>query len=164
LCSSPNYVTEKKIAARIVASGKNLVELVQKYGLKIGNKVKQSVDIPSWILSKNEFAIACLRGLMDTDGSCYMYEHSVNKKRYRNFALCFTNASGALLKSTYNIFDRNGYHPCVTGRRVYVYGKEDIAKYFQKVGTHNSKHLEKYKRFRLLKDKKINFGEVPKWS
>lgn len=138
---------KNKIAACIVASGRNLVELVQKYGLKVGDKVRQSVDIPRWILDKNEFSVACLRGLMDTDGSCYLYGHNVNKKRYYNFALCFTNASQALLKSVYAILDRNDYHPCMTGKRVYVYGKDEIAKYFQKVGTQNSKHLQKYQRF-----------------
>jgi len=138
---------KNELAVRIVASGRNLVELVKRYGLKVGNKVRQSVDIPTWVLRKNEFAVACLRGLMDTDGSCYAYAHNVNKKRYCNFALCFTNASEPLLKSVYAIFDRNSYHPCVTDRRVYVYGKKEIAEYFQKVGTHNNKHLRKYKKF-----------------
>ncbi len=134
-------------AARIVVSGKNLVELLKRYGLKVGNKVRQSVDIPVWVLRNNEFAVACLRGLMDTDGSCYAYTHSVNKKRYCNFALCFTNASGPLLKSFYTILNKNDYRPCVSGRRVYVHRNNEIAKYFQKVGTHNNKHLQKYRKF-----------------
>ncbi len=138
---------KNELAACIIASGRNLVELVKRYGLKVGNKVRQSVDVPAWVLNKNEFAVACLRGLMDTDGSCYAYTHSVNKKRYCNFALCFTNASQPLLKSVYAILDKNGYHPCVTGRRVYVHRKNEIAKYFQKVGTHNNKHLHKYRKF-----------------
>jgi len=145
---------KKERAACIVASGRNLVELVERYGLKVGNKVRQSVSIPAWVLRRNEFAVACLRGLMDTDGSCYAYTHSVNKKRYCNFALCFTNASQPLLKSVYVILGKNGYHPCVTGRRVYVYRENEIKEYFQKVGTHNPKHLGNYKRFRFLKDKK----------
>ncbi len=147
-CIQPFVMLRKnENATCIVASGRNLVELLQRYGLKVGNKVKQSVDIPTWILEKNEFAVACLRGLMDTDGSCYAYAHNVNKKRYCNFALCFTNASGPLLKSFCTILDKNGYHPCVTGRRVYVHRKNEIAKYFQKVVTHNPKHLQKYQKF-----------------
>lgn len=153
---------KNELAACIVVSSRNLVELARRYGLKVGNKVKQSVDVPDWILRKNEFSVACLRGLMDTDGSCYAYTHSVNKKRYCNLALCFTNASGPLLKSVYVILDKNGYYPCVTGRRVYVYRKNEIAKYFQKVGTHNPKHSGNYKRFIFLKDKKINFWESTK--
>jgi len=138
---------KNEIAARIVASGKNLVELLKKYGLKVGNKVRQSVDVPAWVSKKNAFAVACLRGLMDTDGSCYAYTHSVNKKLYCNFALCFTNTSQPLLKNVYDILDQNGYCPHMTGRRVYVYRNNEIAKYFQKVGTRNYKHLRKYQRF-----------------
>ena len=137
--------------ARIVVSGRNLVELLKGYGLKVGNKVKQSVNIPAWVLKKNEFAIACLRGLMDTDGSCYMYAHNVNKKRYYNFALCFTNASVPLLRSFYAILKKNGYYPFVTDRRVYMHRKNEIAEYFKKVGTHNNKHLHKYQKFVVQK-------------
>ena len=66
---------KNEIAARIVASGINLVELLKRYGLKVGDKVRQSVDVPAWVLRENEFAVVCLRGLMDTDGSCYAYTH-----------------------------------------------------------------------------------------
>jgi len=133
---------------------KNLVEFLEGSGLKRGNKVRNKADIPLWVKRNNKFQLSCLRGLMDTDGSCYAYSHNVHEKRYRNVALCFTNASEALLKSVYQIFDSNGYYPCLTGRRVYVYGENEINKYFQKVGTRNSKHLENYKKFRFLKGKK----------
>ncbi|MCG2714592.1 MAG: hypothetical protein L6308_07135 [Candidatus Omnitrophica bacterium] len=137
----------------IAVYSKNLVEFLESNGLKRGNKVKNKVDIPSWIKRNNKFQLSCLRGLMDTDGSCYAYGHNVNKKRYFSFALCFTNASEVLLRSVYNIFDRNKYYPCMSGRRVYVYREDEIKRYFQKVGTHNPKHLGNYKKFGFLKDK-----------
>ncbi|MDP3042055.1 MAG: LAGLIDADG family homing endonuclease [Candidatus Omnitrophota bacterium] len=152
---TPKIISKKlDKGSDIAVYSKNLVEFLESNGLKRGNKVKNKVDIPFWIKRNNKFQLACLRGLMDTDGSCYAYSHNVNKKRYHNVALCFTNASEPLLKSVYSIFDRNGYYPCITGRRVYVYGKNEIKKYFQKVGTHNPKHLGNYKRFRFLKNKK----------
>jgi len=137
----------------IAVYSKNLVEFLESRGLKRGNKVRNKVDIPRWIKKNKRFQLSCLRGLMDTDGSCYAYSHNVNKKRYRNVALCFTNASEALLKSVYHIFDSGGYYPRMTGRRVYVYGENEINKYFQKVGSHNYKYLENYRRFRSLKGK-----------
>ena len=137
----------------IAVYSKNLVEFLEGNGLRRGNKVRNKADIPLWIKRNNRFQLSCLRGLMDTDGSCYAYSYNVREKRYRNVALCFTNASEALLKSVYDIFDRNGYYPCITGRRVYVYRENEVNKYFQKVGTHNPKHLEKYKRFRFLENK-----------
>ncbi|MDD5109230.1 MAG: LAGLIDADG family homing endonuclease [Candidatus Omnitrophica bacterium] len=145
---TPKIISKKlDKGSDIVVYSKNLVEFLESNGLKRGNKVKNEVDIPFWIKQNNDFQLSCLRGLMDTDGSGYVYAHSINKKRYHNFALCFTNASGPLLRSVYTILDKNGYHPCMTERRVYVYGKNEIEKYFQKVGTHNSKHLHKYQKF-----------------
>ena len=145
---TPKIISKKSDkGSDIAVYSKNLVEFLESNGLKRGNKVKNKADIPFWIKRNNNFQLSCLRGLMDTDGSCYTYTHSVNKKRYCNFALCFTNASQPLLKSAHAIFDKNGYNPCVTGRRVYVYGRNEIAKYFRKVGTHNPKHLQKYQKF-----------------
>ncbi|MDD5464895.1 MAG: hypothetical protein PHP73_00900 [Candidatus Omnitrophica bacterium] len=145
---TPKIISKKlDKGSDIAVYSKNLVEFLESNGLKRGNKVKNKADIPFWIKRNNNFQLSCLRGLMDTDGSCYTYSHNVNKKRYYNAALCFANASEPLLRSVYNIFDMNGYYPCITGRRVYVYGKNEIAKYFQKVGTHNPKHLQKYQKF-----------------
>jgi len=152
---TPKIISKKlDKGSDIAVYSKNLVEFLESNGLKRGNKVKNKADIPFWIKRNNRFQLSCLRGLMDTDGSCYAYSHNVNKERYRNVALCFTNASETLLRSVYNIFNNNGYYPCMTDRRVYVYGEDEIKKYFQKVGTHNPKHLENYKRFRFLKNKK----------
>jgi hypothetical protein len=136
----------------VTVYSRNLVKFLESNGLRKGNKVKNKADIPLWIKRNNKLQLSCLRGLMDTDGSCYSYSHSVNKKRYCNVALCFTNASKALLKSVYNIFNKNGYYPCITGRRVYIYKENEVIRYFQEIGTHNSKHLKNFKRFRLLKD------------
>jgi intein/homing endonuclease len=149
-------VIHKKLdkGSDIAVYSKNLVKFLENNGLKRGNKVRNKADIPLWIKRNNKFQLSCLRGLMDTDGSCYVYSHNVHEKRYYNVALCFTNASKALLKSVYDIFDSNGYYPCVTGRRVYVYRENEIKKYFQKVGTHNPKHFENYNRFKFFNNKK----------
>ncbi|MBI2098831.1 LAGLIDADG family homing endonuclease [Candidatus Uhrbacteria bacterium] len=36
-----------------------------------GSKYKQKVSIPDWIIKNRNFSIACLRGLLETDGSIY---------------------------------------------------------------------------------------------
>jgi len=48
-------------------SGKQLVEYLVKRGLKVGNKVRQQVDVPDWIKDSNLYRVACLKGLIDTD-------------------------------------------------------------------------------------------------
>ena len=40
-------------------------------GLKPGNKIKSQTTIPKWIWKSDELLKACVRGLIDTDGSVY---------------------------------------------------------------------------------------------
>lgn len=37
-----------------------------------GTKISQGVSIPCWIKERHEYAVACLRGLLETDGSMYV--------------------------------------------------------------------------------------------
>jgi len=36
-----------------------------------GSKIDQQVSVPDWVKSKPEYVIACLKGLLETDGSIY---------------------------------------------------------------------------------------------
>lgn len=136
---------------RIVASGRSLVEFLKRKGLIVGNKVRSQIDIPAWILNNRKYAIACLRGLIDTDGSFYSYEHTVFKKKYYNFAMCFTNHSMPLIKKVSRILNKLGLSPIMNTKRVYLHRAKDIDKYFSEVGTHNPKYLQRYKNFISLK-------------
>lgn len=132
---------------RIVVSGRNLVEFLKDKGLKVGNKVKNQVDIPRWIMKNKKYSIACLRGLLDTDGSFYEYRHKVFNKEYRNFAMCFTNHSQPLLISVYKILKELCFEPVRNSERVYLYKRKDIWRYFQEVNSHNPKHIMRYKSY-----------------
>src|SRR3989338_7062463 len=58
-------------ALALIFSSVKLVELLERLGLRRGNKIRHRADIPSWIWEREEYRIACLRGLMDTDGCVY---------------------------------------------------------------------------------------------
>lgn len=135
----------------IVVSSRNLVEFLLRKGMRIGSKVRNNADIPGWISEKSVYRIACLRGLIDTDGSFYLYRHRVNKKMYIHFSMCFTNHSRALLSSTYRLLISLGFSPTKCYRRVYLHKNMDIVKYFDIINSHNPKHLEKYKKFSKIK-------------
>ena len=64
----------------IVVQRKQLVDFCQMIGLVLGNKVKQQIDIPEWIKSNNNFSLACVRGIIDTDGCFYTNSHYINSK------------------------------------------------------------------------------------
>ena len=135
-------------ADNVVIYSKNLVEFLRKKGLKPGNKINNKIDIPCWIKSKKECKIACVRGLIDTDGSFYSYKNKIGGKTYKNFAICFTNYSVPLLNSVYQILKELRFKPTQTGQRVYLHKKKDIEEYVNTVGSHNPKHVNKYKAYK----------------
>lgn len=135
-------------AGVLIASSRALQEyLVRKVGLKRGNKVAIQVDIPEWIWTKAAYQSACLRGLMDTDGSVYSYAHRVNGYRYRHLAMCFTNHSLPLLRSVEGLFRNHGFYPARSRYNVYLHRISDIRAYFRLVGSSNPKHKGKYLDF-----------------
>ncbi len=126
-------------------SGVGLVASLERFGLKKGNKIKQKVDIPKWILSEMSFAISCIRGLIDTDGGVYVHKHVVKNKEYLHFGLCFTSASRPLLESVHKILINAGVNAKMQGeRRIYIYSFKEIIKYFKVIGSNNPKHKEKF--------------------
>lgn len=65
------YKSKHSSAVHLKIHGKEVVEALKEVGLTSGNKVENQVSVPEWIKSDKKFAKACLRGLVDTDGSIY---------------------------------------------------------------------------------------------
>lgn len=133
-------------ANNIVVSRKKLVKFCsEKLGLKIGNKVKQQVDIPQWIIKDKKFKIACLRGLMDTDGSVFTHNYRAGGKVYSYKKISFTNLSQPLRMSVYDIMKEIGLNPRLAQNKdVRLDSQEDVKKYFKLVYSSNPKHLKRY--------------------
>ncbi len=133
--------------ADIVVSSSNLVDFLLKQGLIVGNKVKNRVDIPDWIYDKLDYQKACLRGLVDTDGSFYCHQYNSNGKNYKYLKLCFANCSRPLLISVLKILKKLKFDAYLQGDHVAIYSKAGIHKYFRDIGSHNPKHSNKISKF-----------------
>ncbi len=127
----------------ITMSGIGLIELLEKWGVKQGNKIRQQVDIPDWIMKNTIYKRACVRGLMDTDGGIYFHNHNIKGNRYRNIGLCFTSFSFPLLNSVSNILQENGIKFSMKKNRIFIYNLEYINRYFKVFNTHNLKNIQK---------------------
>ncbi len=140
-----NY-DKKSLSVDLAISRIRLVRFcVEKLGLKIGDKIKQQVDIPSWIKQKKKYVIACLRGLMDTDGCVFTHRYKVNGKLYKYKKLAFTSYSKPLRQSVFDILKNIGLNPRLVQRSdVRLDSIDDVKRYFQLVGSHNPKLLKKY--------------------
>jgi len=105
------YKHKESNAVTIYLTGKDVVGFLVMSGMKIGDKVKQQVDVPEWIKSDPELSRWCLRGLMDTDGGIFTNSYIINGKSYVYPKTNFTNASQPLLDFVYNTLKSNGFHP-----------------------------------------------------
>lgn len=142
------YFHKNYAAVNFVVSRTELVKFcTEKLGLKVGNKVKQQIDIPNWIKQNRRYSVSCVRGLIDTDGSIFTHSYRVNGKLYSYKKLSFTTHSQPLRQSVYSILRRSGLNPRLARNvDVRLDSKEDMRKYFQIIGSHNPKHLKRYRK------------------
>ena len=145
----------------LLFSSRRLVDYLIQIGFGRGDKVRNQAGVPFWIVENRDYRRHCLRGLMDTDGSVYRYHHRVYGRTYAHVALGFTNRSHPLLRFVEETLALNGYHPVTTGFRVYLYRWTELERYFSDIGTHNSKHLERYRTYLQDRERHRRGGSSP---
>jgi len=135
------------LASKIVVSSMDLIDYLIELGLKRGNKIKQQVDIPSWIKRNKQYRIACVRGLVDTDGCIFTHRYKVNGKPYDYKKLSFKSSSKPMITSVYRILENEGIKPRIARNNVdlRLESIEDMRRYFKIFKSHNPKHLKRYK-------------------
>ena len=141
---------KKSLGGTILISSVNLVRFLGKAtGLKPGNKLRNGLDVPAWIWHKQSYQIACLRGLIDTDGSAFIHRYRVNGKEYRYPKLAFCSASDRLRESVFRLFLRLGFHPrlATRSRQVFIDRQEEFKRFYRIVGT---RHIRRGAGVRLI--------------
>ena len=136
----------------LTLSGVGLVEVLEKLGLIRGNKVRNQVGFPQWILKERRYRIACIRGLFDTDGGFYFHHHYKWKDKRPYLGWSFTNFSIPILKEFQSTLNLLGLNPKnIDNKKLYMYSIKDLSKYMDIVGTHNPKNVEKYKYYKKIR-------------
>lgn len=132
---------------RIGISGVNIVKYLKEAGLKVGNKVRLQVDVPSWIYKKEAYIKACIRGLIDTDGCFTNHQYYINDKKYSYLKMIFSNKSKPLLEFVYMGLTKLGFHPKKTSSdTVWLHNQYEVNEYLSKIDTHNIKPVIMNKR------------------
>lgn len=134
-------------------NGVRLIEFLEQIGLKIGNKIVLQVGVPRWVLENRNYSIACLRGLVDTDGCVYSHKHATKGFSCFNYGLTLTNHSKPLLNFAHAILLKEGFTPKIKEHSVYLYRQEEVKKYFDIIGSHNQHHFRELKN--ILDRKKL---------
>lgn len=137
-------------AVVISAASTTLVDFLVEKGLPRGNKLEKGVCIPDWILKKRSYRVACIRGLMDTDGCLFIHSHRTGGKKYENIGLCFTSYSPKMLGQVAWVFEEFGIMPHIgsQGRSIYLYRADAVAKYLKVFDTSNRRISSLYEKWK----------------
>lgn len=140
------YKRKRCKADDLCYNGINFVEYLTTVGIKIGNKVKQQVDVPEWIKNNREYSLRCVRGLMDTDGGIATHRYKVGNKVYEYKKLNFTNHSVPLVMFVKEVFEYLGFSPKLAGKlgnnRLWLYNYNETKEYLRIIGSSNSRILK----------------------
>jgi hypothetical protein len=128
----------------------NLIEALMQKGILKGNKLKQNLNIPDWIMQSSDYKIACVRGLVDTDGGLYLHRHTVSSHYYENIGLCFTSFSRVLIDQVAGVFNENGIkaHISKDYHKIYLYSSKSVEKYLEVFSSSNQRILSFYSAWR----------------
>lgn len=131
----------------LTLSSRNLVDYLNNMGLKIGDKIRNKLSIPKWILDNENCLKTCLRGLFDTDGCIYYHRHFTRGREYNDIGWSFRNVNTNLLREFQNFLLKKGFKSKMKENGVWIYNRHDIHRYFDEIGSSNPKHISKYSNY-----------------
>ncbi|PJA22250.1 hypothetical protein COX58_02585, partial [archaeon CG_4_10_14_0_2_um_filter_Archaea_38_6] len=122
--------------------------ILEELGLKRGNKVLNNVGIPLWVFNDKNFLKACIRRLIDTDGSIFR----MSKRDSNLIRINFKNCSKKLLKETREGFIKLGFNPSkiIMNTHFFLSRQKEIKRYYEEVTFNNPKHLNRLSKIIAL--------------
>lgn len=138
--AKPKYFTRNNKKALVIYLGSvDIVNWLKDMGLS-SNKVRDQVDVPTWIFKRKDYLKSFIRGFFDTDGSVYKIKFGVQ--------ISFKNRSLDLLKSIRKILLSLDYNPSkISSSSLYLTRKNDLSRFFRDISPRNTKHKQRYKKF-----------------
>ena len=112
--------------------------------MPIGNKLENNVKIPDWVFDDSNLLKACIRGLIDTDGS-------ISPITGRNYSyIWFISQIPALQESFSKAMAILGFNTSKWNRRInhgsqiFIGSKFMIEKYFNDINFNNPYHKHRF--------------------
>lgn len=140
----PKIVMDKRVINTfyLIISSRRLCSFLSKeYGLKYGDKIRNKTVIPSQITSNEKLAIACLRGLIDTDGSV--------SRRGNQFCVMFRSHNPPLLRQVSILGRRLRVFTYLSKTETGTNSRDNVLKYFELIGSSNLKHIVRFNSYNL---------------
>lgn len=130
------FLNNKNLAILEISSKKLVDFLRNKFGLIPGDKIANRAEIPQRIIENQELVKACLRGLMDTDGSFC--------RRDTYMCLAFTSHNHRLLNQVFELGKKMGYFSYKGKQQTGTNSWKRVQKYFSEVGSSNLRHIIRF--------------------
>lgn len=128
----------------------------KKLGVKYGDKLANNTLIPDLFLNDSSLALACLRGLVDTDGCVSL--------RGDSFSISFFSGNPDLIKQIEKTFWKYGFFTYISKSKdeIGTNSKERVRLYFEKIGSSNLRHIVRFCQ-RFFYNKNVYQNEVTKY-
>jgi DNA-binding transcriptional regulator WhiA len=135
---------------RYVIFSKEVFKFFIDLGFPLGKKIK--LEIPQGILKNNENALACLRGIFNTDGSIYQRyskKYSSHPRFYNYAVIQIKMNSERIIKQIKEILNKNYIKTTKIGRDkkafiLRVTDQKEIKKFIEIINPTNKYHIERY--------------------
>lgn len=135
---------KRRNVIRIRTQKSKIVKKISSLGIPFGNKLKNNIEIPNWVFSRKNLIKACIRGLIDTDGSVspitgrnYSYIWFVSQ--IPALRMSFSEAMKVLDIKTSKWNERTEH-----GSQIFIGSKADLQKYFKEINFNNPYHKERF--------------------
>lgn len=106
-------------------------KISKRLKLPCGNKIKNNIGIPRWVLSNKDYMWKCLKGLFETDG-CFVED----KGNYTQI-IEFKNNCERLKKDVYNILKRLYFNPQLGSNYIRLARKSEVYRFKELIDFRN---------------------------
>lgn len=140
--SVSRYISPTSHSTNLVVFSRELCSFLNReYGFAYGDKLKNNTLIPGIILKAKSLSFACLRGLVDTDGS--VSRRGTNGEQ---FSLSFFSGNKNLIRQVKRISDPYTLFTYVSKNEdeIGTNRAEKIISYFRLIGSSNLRHIVRF--------------------
>lgn len=126
---------------RCIVYSKKIIQYLTSIYFPVGVKYSKSPKIPNHIFNNKKSLAACIRGIMDTDGSLSAHP---NVKIMIHLSITIES----LRKSVYEGLKTLGINPGIFNKGIMIYGTDKIERFHDIIGFSNFKNNYKYEQFK----------------
>lgn len=145
------YERKKYNCVRYITYNKEAFNFFLDLGFPVGKK--RNLKIPKEICSNNKYALACTRGIFDTDGTIYRRyskKYKNHKQKYNHLVIQIKLNSKEVIEQIKDILERNKINTTKIGRYknsfvLRITNQKHIHNFFKIIKPSNKYHLLRYK-------------------